>query len=177
MNAPSSGPPWTLKGLGAQGPYPPLEKELRLFGQFVGDWAGEATFVQDDGREVPGGRGEVHFNWILGGMAVQDVWMYEDPNLKKMVPGGTTLRFYDPDQAAWQSTWISPPQKTTMTFTGRAVNGEIVLEARNRRGERERWIFSGITRDSFHWRAEVSTDEGKTWKINAKYRMKKMSPG
>jgi hypothetical protein len=98
-----------------------------LFGQFVGDWVGEATFFKDDGSEVPGGKGEVHFAWILGGRAIQDVWMIENPKSKEMNPGGTTLRFYDPEGDSWQSTWVSPGQNTTLTFTGREVGEEIVL--------------------------------------------------
>lgn len=52
---------WTLKGLGADGPFQEQEDKLSLFGLFIGDWTGDATFIKDDGTEVPGGRGEVHF--------------------------------------------------------------------------------------------------------------------
>ena len=70
---------WALKGLVADGPPMDQESRLSLFGQFVGDWVGEATFIKDDGTEIPGGWGEVHFAWVLGGSAIQDVWMADDP--------------------------------------------------------------------------------------------------
>ena len=66
---------WTIKGLGADGPNIDLKEKMMLFGQFVGDWnIVEARYLQADGTEVKM-KGEVHFRWILGGMAIQDVWM------------------------------------------------------------------------------------------------------
>lgn len=171
----SSGLPWMLKGLAANGPFSEHKEKLELFGQFVGDWIGEATFLKEDGSEMPGGNGEVHFNWILDGRAIQDVWMYEDYGSRKVITGGTTVRFYDPEKDNWQSTWISPLQNNTQTFTGReGENGQIVLEARNRRGQKERWIFFEIEKgSSFSWRAEVSEDEGTTWKPYVRYRLRR----
>ena len=40
----------------------------------------------------------MHFNWILDGRAIQDVWMNKDASTKRMIPGGTTIRFYDPEK-------------------------------------------------------------------------------
>lgn len=160
MDNPSA--PWTLKGLGAGGPSAEQKEKLSLFGQFVGDWVGE------------GEKGEVHFRWILEGRAVQDVWMSEDPVSKEMVPSGTTIRFYDPERDVWQSTWISPKQNTTLTFLGKEVGGEIVLEAVNKAGRLEHWVFYDIKKGtSFKWRGEGSYDGGKTWKTYAKYSLKR----
>jgi hypothetical protein len=163
-------PPWNLKGLGAREPFPDRRDKLMLFGQFVGDWVGEATLLKEDGSEVSGGIGEVHFNWILDGRAVQDVWGPVDPATGKFVPAGTTIRFYDSVKDNWQSTWISPLQNNTLTFTGREEKGEIILETRNPRGQKERWIFFDIAvGSSFSWRSEVSNDEGATWKTKTRY--------
>src|SRR6266568_3314755 len=46
---------WTIKGLGADGPFPELKEKLMLFGQFVGDWEMDACYPQPDGREIPSG--------------------------------------------------------------------------------------------------------------------------
>lgn len=56
----SPGTTWSLIGLGADAPLDVQKEKLSLFGQFVGDWVGEATFLKDDGSEISGGRGEVH---------------------------------------------------------------------------------------------------------------------
>jgi hypothetical protein len=166
---------WTLKGLGAEEPLSALKDKLATFGRFVGDWEGEAFRVQADGSEVSGGKGQVHFNWILDGRAVQDIWMYEDASTKRMTPAGTTIRFYDAEKDNWQSTWISPLQNITLMFRGHEANGEIILEARNPRGRMERWIFFDISSSSFSWRGEASDDEGKSWRLHSKYRFKRQT--
>jgi hypothetical protein len=82
-----------IKGLGADGPDPNLKEKLMLFGQFVGDWdIIEARYTQADGTEVKV-KGEVHFGWILGGTAVQDVWMGCREGSQKVILFGTTIRF------------------------------------------------------------------------------------
>ena len=115
----------------------------------------------------------MHFARILGGRAIQDVWRVDDPKTKVMKPGVTTLRFYDPKGDSWQSTWVSPLQNTTLTFTGREVGREIVLEAVNRRGSLEHWVFYEIKNASFMWRGESSSAGGKTWKTYARYRFQR----
>jgi hypothetical protein len=167
---------WNLKGLGAEEPFNEQKEKLATFGRFVGDWVGEAVFLKEDGSEVPGGNGEVHFKWILEGRAIQDIWMYEDISTKKMIPAGTTIRFYDAQKDNWQSTWISPRQNVTLTFRGREVGDEIILEARNPREQLERWIFFDMTSSSFSWRAELSQDEGRTWRPRSRYHFKRQSP-
>ncbi len=167
---------WRIRGLGADAPDPAFREKLALFGRFVGDWTGEAVFVQPDGREVPGGKGEVHFNWILGGRAIQDVWMYEDPKSRRMVPAGTTVRFYHPEEDAWRSVWVSPMQGAVLAFTGREVDDEIVLETDAGGGRWERWIFFEIRPDSFRWREEVSRDDGRTWSIQQRYHLERERP-
>ena len=66
---------WLIKDLGVDGPDPNLKEKLMLFGQFEGDWdIVEARYTQADGTEVKM-IGEVHFGWIFGGTAIQDVWI------------------------------------------------------------------------------------------------------
>jgi hypothetical protein len=156
---------WHLKGLGAAGPEPSLTKELMLFGQFVGAWQiVECRYLQE-GNWVSS-TGEVHFNWILEGRAVQDVWMYHDVRTGGLSPSGTTIRFYDPERRLWRSVWITPHHRDVDLFIGRKVGDEIVLEMQEeskKEGDGDiRWIFSNITPDSFQWRGEESKDRGTT---------------
>ena len=77
-----------IKGLMANGPDVSLKEKLMLFGQFVGDWdIVEARYMQADGTGVKM-KGEVHFGWILGGTAIQDVWMGSRDGFK----GGHSFR-------------------------------------------------------------------------------------
>jgi len=99
---------WKIEGLVADGPDPKLRDKLMLFGQFVGDWEiVQASYVQADGTWAEM-RGEVHFGWILGGAAVQDVWIGHRLGDEKLGMIGTTIRFYDPKIDAWRGTWLSP---------------------------------------------------------------------
>lgn len=94
---------WNPKGLPASGPYPKLERKLQLFGQFIGDWdIIDQTFPRSDKRKIKR-TGEVNFNWILNGMAVQDAWGPINGVTGKYVPVGTTTRFYDESLRAWRS--------------------------------------------------------------------------
>ena len=72
-----------INGLGAEGPTPGMEEELATFGQFVGDWEiVEDRYLEEDGSWTKQ-RGELHWGWILGGRALQDVWMSIDERTQR----------------------------------------------------------------------------------------------
>jgi len=166
---------WIIKGLPADAPDPDLKEKLMLFGQFIGDWEiVEARYTQADGAEVKM-KGEVHFGWILGGKAVQDIWMGYQEGTQKMVLFGTTIRFYDPKIDAWRSTWLSPLKGLVQTFIARKVKDEIVLEEQTMEEDPEKWIFSEITPTSFRWHSEGTHDGGKTWLLTEEMHIRKVS--
>jgi hypothetical protein len=160
---------WRLEGFGARGPATPWARPLRLFGRFVGDW--EIFAPETGGRDRPAGpvTGEAHFAWALGGTAVVDVWGPLEPARRRLIPAGTTVRFYDPRIRAWRSTWLSPNQHEVRTFIGRAQGREIRLEERGGTGPKERWIFFDIRSRSFRWRAERRARPGGPWKVIEEY--------
>ena len=103
----------------SEGPHRAKEDRLQLFGQFVGDCdIVEERFPQKDGSELRF-RGELHWAWILDGLATQDVWMQYDESQKRNVPVGTTIRFHDEGIDAWRSIWIAPGGSIIRTFIGR----------------------------------------------------------
>jgi hypothetical protein len=86
--------------LHVDGPVPEYADKLMLFGRFVGSWHLEWT-----GTDASGGpatmSGELHFGWVLGGRAVQDVWIVPgrgQPGAGQppLASHGSTIRFYDP---------------------------------------------------------------------------------
>jgi hypothetical protein len=167
---------WSIKGLGAMGPDPGMEEKMKLFGQFVGDWDIVRSWQKlSDGTEVRT-KGEVHFGWILGGSAVQDVWMGCEEGSEKVTLFGTTIRFYDPEIDAWRSTWISPFKGLVKKFIARKVGDEIVLESKTVDGHPEKWIFSDITRDTFRWRSEETRDGGRTWLLTEEMHIRRAEP-
>jgi hypothetical protein len=162
---------WNIPGLAAEGPYAEFKEKLALFGQFVGDWEiVEDRYLQENGTWVKS-RGELHVNWILEGRGLQDTFNTFDEQTHRMVPDGTTLRFYDPKIDAWRVVWFSPVQGAVKTLIGRKIGDEIVLERRTEEGRLVKWIFSEITRGSFRWHSEESRDEGKTWMLREEMRI------
>lgn len=164
---------WAIRGLAADGPDPALIEKLMLFGQFVGDWdIVDAWYTQADGTKVKM-KGEVHFGWILGGKAIQDVWMGCREGQHTFALFGTTIRFYDPSINAWRSTWLSPLKGLVQTFIARKVDDEIILEEKNPKRDPEKWIFSQITPTSFRWHSEETHDGGKTWVLTEEMQIRK----
>jgi hypothetical protein len=162
-----------IAGLLAEGPDPVMREKLMLFGQFVGDWdILEDRSLQTDGTWTTT-RGELHWRWVLNGLAVQDVWMWIDEKTGKPVPGGTTVRFYDKRIDAWHSVWLSPDQGAVKTFIARKVADEIVLEGKTADGNPVKWIFSEITPGSFRWRAEEIRDSKETWILVEEMRIRR----
>ncbi len=155
-----------VEALHVAGPAAERAGELMLFGQFVGSWTLRWTGADADGNAVTM-TGELHFGWVLGGRAVQDVWIVPGRGQPGAGPPplafhGSTIRFYDPALGAWRSTWIEPVNGRVRRFVGRPQDAEIVLLSDDD-DPHLRWRFRDITPDSFRWRAESSTDGGATW--------------
>jgi hypothetical protein len=166
---------WAIKGLGADGPDASLKEKLMLFGQFVGDWEIiEARYTLADGTEAKM-HGEVHFGWILGGTAIQDVWMGCRLGSQKMTLFGTTIRFYDPKIDAWRSTWLSPLKGLVQTFIAKKINDEIVLEEQSGKPSWEKWVFSDIMQRSFRWHSDETQDGGKNWRLTEEMDIRRVS--
>lgn len=155
-----------IPGLAATGPHPDFAEELMLFGQFVGTWDIEVTWI-DGGQVTRRENGEWHFSWVLDGRAVQDVWIV--PTRRERAAGAapyewvTSLRFYDPRIQAWRSTWVGPVHGLVIPFVARKEGDTIVLEGRRPEGWPTRWWFSDITPESFRWHNAISRDGGQSW--------------
>lgn len=138
---------------------------LETFGRFIGSWHLRWQRVPDDLRAI----GELHFGWVLGGRAIQDVWIVPGPGRQgEGVPPhafhGSTIRFYDADLGAWRSTWVEPVNGRVRKFIGREDAGQIVLISLDG-APLLRWRFTEIQPDSFVWLGECSVDEGRTWQL------------
>ena len=151
-----------VDALRADGPAGPYADKLMLFGRFVGSWD-----LEWRGSGSAHARGELHFGWVLGGRAVQDVWIVPGrgqpgENEPPLAFHGSTIRFFDPSIDAWRSTWVEPINARVRRFIGRAVGPDIVLLS-DEEDPQLRWSFAEITPDSFTWRGETSLDGGETW--------------
>jgi hypothetical protein len=162
------------EALHVAGPAAEHAGELMLFGQFVGSWSLRWIGTDADGDALTM-TGELHFGWVLGGRAVQDIWIV--PGRGRPGEGcpplafhGSTIRFYDASIGAWRSTWIDPVNGRVRRFIGRSVEREILLLS-DEDEPQLRWRFTDIAPDSFTWRGEISRDGGATWAIDEEMRV------
>jgi hypothetical protein len=157
-----------IEALHVAGPHGKHVDKLMLFGQFVGSW--DLTCSRKDAvGTIVEMAGELHFGWVLGGRAVQDIWIVPgrgepDEGKSAFAFHGSTIRFFDPIVDAWRSTWIEPVQGRVRRFIGRSVSGDIVLLS-DEDTPQLRWRFTNIKADSFTWVGEISHDNGATWEV------------
>jgi hypothetical protein len=157
-----SSPPSLIEALHTAGPAPDRADKMGLYGWLIGRWEMDAVVVGADGTKHSG-RGEIHFGWVLGGRAIQDVWI---------LPGffyGTTLRVYDPGIDAWHIIWSDPLKQLYRRQIGRARGKDIVQEGQDETGAAVRWSFTDITPNSFRWLGERSEDGGTRWQLQAEF--------
>jgi hypothetical protein len=161
-----------VRVLHADGPDPARATKLALYSWIVGRWEMDVTTMPEDGT-TNRGRGEIHADWVLQGLAIQDVWMI--PLLQDRKPGlqplpgagnwyGTTLRIYDPQLDAWRILWNDPATNFFAQQIGRAQGSDIVQTGPDPRGGSMRWVFTDIQPNSFHWTAERAQDDGNWWR-------------
>jgi len=159
--------------LQAMGPHPSLGDQAKVFGRFVGTWDGEYIEFSKDGK-ASHSSGEVVFGWVMGGRAIQDLFVIFPSAAHKEKFVGTTLRYFDPKSGTWRVTFIDPENDSVATLTGGAVaDDRIVLNKQELDGKETRWTFDEIRPDSFVFRDEESRDGGKTWRLREEDHMKR----
>jgi uncharacterized protein (DUF2249 family) len=72
---------------------------------------------------------------------------------------------YDTQRRQWRVTFFSPARNAIISLAGGAVAGRIVLLGVDTDGSPLRWSFNDITPNSFSWLGEISSDGGKTWRV------------
>jgi hypothetical protein len=87
-----------------------------LFDQLVGTWDVRYEFTDKNGK-LRSNLGQVHYSWVLGGKALQEIWT-SDSESKDLLPFGTTINFYDLKRQRWTAVWIYPADGMTMFMTG-----------------------------------------------------------
>jgi hypothetical protein len=161
--------------LDSAGPAPDGGAGSQLYAFLVGRWDTRIVAHEENGTRHES-RGEIHADWVLEGRAIQDVWMTppraQRPRAAPLpalpVTGawyGTTLRVFDPRSGAWHIQWSDPATGFFAQQTGSAEGDDIVQRGALPDGTELRWRFTAIRVDSFRWLGEISTDGGRSWRL------------
>ncbi len=169
-----------LEALCSEGPPADQKEKMTLYDALIGDWEVDVIDYAPDGTRRES-KGEWYFAWVLDGRAIQDVFIVPSRSSRtrgqpvKITRYGTTIRVYDPVRNVWNVTWINPVNGSHNMLVGRKQGDEVLQEGKDPEGYLIRWIFSDITPNSFRWRGEDSTDQGKSWKVTAEFFGHRMS--
>jgi hypothetical protein len=167
-----------VEALLADGPIAGRADRMTLYDGLLGSWDLDVVDYAADGSRLES-RGEWHFAWVLEGRAIQDVLIIPvrgaAPGAPKSSRFGTTLRVYDPVSDTWGMTWNNPVQGVTTALTARRDGTRIVQQGRDEDGL-NRWTFFDVTEQSFRWRGETSSDDGKTWRLLAEFSARRQKP-
>jgi hypothetical protein len=156
-----------FEALQAKGPYPEYADKLTLFGRLVGSWDIVCRFFDESGNVTKETVGEWHFDWVLEGRAIQDVFI--TPPRDGRAPGqrsgeyGTTICAYDPEIDGWWATCVAPVGGAIVNLIGREHGDEIWLEGRGPGNDLWRWTFSDFSDERVRWQGYVSKDEARSW--------------
>jgi hypothetical protein len=160
------------------GPSGELGAAASTYDWLIGVWDAELIdFLADGSRHEQ--RGEWHFSWALEGRAVQDV-LIAPRRFKRNRSGprkadryGTSIRIYDSKEQLWRITWINPVTGNHEQLTGRKIGTDVVQEGKRASGQPIRWVFTHITPNSCLWYGEALQADGRTWKREAEFHLRR----
>jgi hypothetical protein len=158
---------------GSNNPHPSLGDQAQVFGRLLGTWNVEYMDILKDGKRLQR-TGLFVVGWVMDGRAIQDLWIV-DPS-----PGHaerevyTDVRYFDPKTRSWPAIFVDPEHASMSRFSGGALaDGRIVLQTSDLGRKQTRWSFEDIEPNSFVFRDEALGDDGKTWKLQAEYHMRR----
>ena len=139
-----------------------IPDEYDYWKDVIGSWNLDFVFGRgtDKERHV---KGEWHFARILDGLGIQDIFICPARELrtKPTQEYGATIRMFNPSTNKWDMVYTC--YKTMSRFVGTKENGRIVLT--NIHSRRNRWVFTEISPEKFHWQNESTLRDGtvKIW--------------
>lgn len=155
-----------VKALISHDKSPLIPETENLYGCFVGEW----DFEWFDNIDTPTPRhvkGEWIFQWILEGLAIQDLFICPSREMRNIAPQadaayGTTIRMYNPNKKIWDILYTEWGCATFLE--ARREDDKIVQTAIN--NTKLRWVFSDITPNSFRWQ-RMAKDDKDCWTTKA----------
>lgn len=158
----------------ATGPSASIPEKYRIYDRLIGSWDVLVIDHEPQGArsETPG---EWHFEYVLEGRAVQDVFIVPkrgpSPETKSDVKlrYGTTLRSFDAESGDWNVAWNNPISGARNYLIARANGENIVQLGTEPNGDLLRWCFVDIRERSARWTGERSSDGDATWTLEVEF--------
>ncbi len=142
-------------------PVPCASPESRQLDFWVGEW----DLTWPAGGDQPAGTATNRVEKILDGCAVQE--NFTGTSGPRPL-AGRSLSTYSAREKVWKQTWVDN-QGSYLDFTGEFKDGEMRLSRHgigpDGKPRLARMVFTNIKPDSFDWRWEFSSDDGKTWSL------------
>lgn len=170
--APAANPGHVLvTELSAAGPHSSLASQTEVVSRLVGAWDVEYTQFKKDGTAKQS-TGEFIVGWIMDGRAIQILWIVDPSGTRTEREVYTNVHWFDQKAQTWRSAFVDPEHGSLARFTGGpAGDDRFVLETADFGSDQNRWSANDIRSNSFVWRDEASSDDGKTWRLVAEYQM------
>ncbi len=153
--------------------HPKAPPETEHWGRLAGEWDCSLEARSASGEWVQRSQAKWVWKYILDGFAVQDLWYVKwldtPPQISSMNRDfmGTNVRMYKPKEKKWEAVWLANARNTTSRFDAISDEDEVVMT--NFSGKTwTRITFHNFTENTFDWKSESSTDEGKTWTENTR---------
>jgi len=144
--------------------HPSAPGETYQWGKMVGEWDCTTYTLEPDSTWTKG-KAEWAFRYAVDGFGIEDVW-YVAGKPEAQIPDftGVNYRMYDPQKEAWVCYWAEDNSQALYgPWPASYHDGALTMTVlKNRR----KIIFHDITDSTFLWRNEVSSDSGKTWRVN-----------
>lgn len=135
--------------------------ECHQFDFWIGKW--KVAWENTDGSRSEGTN---TVNLILDGCVIEENF---DGN-PAMPFRGKSVSAYNKNEKVWQQTWVDN-SGAYLLFTGVMEDDKMILSRTMETSNGtviQRMVFYNITKDSFEWNWESSTDNGSNWILNWK---------
>ena len=143
-----------------------IPTEYDWFAPLLGDW--EFDYYDGYGTSVPRQvKGEWLFRRVLNGSGIQDLFICPSRAAMEADPQpdgeyGAAIRMFNPAQGCYDMVYVCEKYIKRLIF--RMESGKLAGTVLD--NPAEKWVFSEMTEDSFHWQNVTVLPDG-TWKINS----------
>lgn len=144
--------------------------------QYFDFWVGTWDLSWTDAKGNPG-KGTNHIEKILDDVVLLENFEATEGSLKGYK--GKSMSVYNPQRKSWHQAWVDT-QGGYIDLQGKTDGEKRIFQTDEREGPNgnriiSRMVFYDISKDSFIWDWESSTDQGENWKLNWRIRYQRAS--